>query len=274
MGAPGAGGRPRPRRHLRGGRHGNGLRQVPGVPRAGPQRSPGGLRGTERPGRHRALPRAHEGPGGRPAAGRGGDRRPAGQGGARGRLRRRHAVRGARVGPPVRDLRTHQPRHAPSGCPAEPFPVVLLPPAAPLRRDRRVPHLPGRLRLARRPGHTQTAACLRPLRRRSRLPPRLRDRRRPRRHRDPADGRARRRGHRGRLTARRGRLRPVGAPAHRAQRGARRPGAPHGDRRGRRPADGPGARRHPHGGLRALPAGGRADLRHRPGTPRRDRPCG
>ncbi|CAO0837572.1 hypothetical protein SMICM17S_05983 [Streptomyces microflavus] len=121
------------------------VRQVARLPRPRPQHPAERLRGSERPRGDRALPGPHQGPGRRPAAlgeGPGGaprQRRP-----ARG-LRRRHPGRGTRMGAPVRELRPDQPRHAAPRDPAVPPPLVLLPEGTALRRDRRVPHLPGRL---------------------------------------------------------------------------------------------------------------------------------
>ena len=169
-------------------------------------------------------------------------------------------------------VRPHQPRHAPPLAAARPRPLGVLPAALALRRRRRVPQLPRRLRRPRRPGAAPAAAGLRPLRRRPDLRARLGDRRRPGRHAAPA--------HRARRDARsaddaspRGEVALAlwEPPLHRTPARTARPYAgPR--RRDRRPAGRPGQRGRAHPGLRPVAARRRAggDDRGRPA--RRGRP--
>ncbi len=115
--------------------------QVVGIPHAGAQRPAGRTIG---PG---AVPRSDQGAGERPAP-RGScaqsDR------GARRYLRWRHACLRARLGSGSRDVRTDQSRHVESRCVALPPAVVGLPAGSSICRGRRVPWLPGRVRLPHR----------------------------------------------------------------------------------------------------------------------------
>ena len=176
------------------------------------------------------------------------------------------------MGTPVRQLRPDQPRHAAPRDSAVPPPLVLLPARPALRRHRRVPHLPRRLRLACRPGAAPAPPPLRPLRRRSGLPARLGHRGAARGGRGPSHRSSRPGGRRRRLAPRRNGLRPVGATADRAARREGRPRTPYGHRRDRRPPHRPDRPGRPLGRLRTLPARRRAHLRHRQGTTRRGGP--
>ncbi len=142
-----------------------------------------------------------------------------------GRRGRGHAHGGAGLGPLARQLPADHPGHAASDAAAPACPVErVLPPAA-LHRRGRVPHLPGRVRLARGPGAAQAAPDRRLPRRpgtgrpgigghRTDLPARLRHGQRARQLRVPADRAAGRGGDRERGAVRAGHLRPVGAAAH------------------------------------------------------------
>ena len=77
---------------------------------------------------------------------------------ARGRRRRRHPARGADLGPRARQLPAHHPGHAASFAAAAARPLGRLLPPPGLRDRGRVPHLPRRVRLARRPGAAPAAA--------------------------------------------------------------------------------------------------------------------
>ena len=161
---PGGGGRGGVRRPARRAGHRHRVGQVAGLPAAGADLG-ARPRGTARPARgHHALPRADQGAGPGPA-GRPGR---AGPGRARHHPRRRQRPRPARVGPGPRGLRAHQPRHAAPVAAAGARALALLPRPADLRRRRRVPPLPRRVRRARRPGAAAAAADLRGLRRRTR----------------------------------------------------------------------------------------------------------
>ena len=135
---------------------------------------------------------------------------------AGGHLRRRHARRGARLGPRARQLGAHQPRHAAPRDPAGARALGAVLPAAALRRDRRVPRLPRPVRLARGAGPAAAAAGVRVLRRRRRCSC-WRRRRWPTRQRSASRlvGAAGRGGHRRRLAARADDVRAVGAAADR-----------------------------------------------------------
>ena len=249
---PGAGRRAGARGPGRRGGHRHGVGQVAGLPAAGA----GGVR--RRPAGHRALPVADQGAGRRPAAG-GHRARAAGRAGDP--LRRRHPARRARLGAPARAggcsatrtccTASVLPRHEPLGA---------LPAAAALRGARRVPHLPGAVRVARRAAAAAAAAGLRAVRRRADARARLGDGRRPGRVRVPAD-RARGRGGRRRRLAVRGAHRgAVGAAAAgRAVGRERGTGAPVGGRGVGADARRPGDRGRPDAGVRAVPAGRRAD---------------
>ena len=176
------GGRARRRRH----RHRVG--QVAGLPAAGADRRPGRAGAAAGRGATALYLVPDQGAGPRPAA----------------RLRAL-AVLGLRVAthdgdtpPDERDwtrdharVRPHQPRHAAPLAAAGARALGPVPAGAALRRRRRVPPLPRRLRRARRPGAAPAAAGLRALRRRPDVRAGLGHRRRPRRPRRAAD-RARR----------------------------------------------------------------------------------
>ena len=126
--------------------------------------------------------------------------------------RRRLHAGGARVGPRPRELRLDQPRHAPPLPAAGARPLVAVLRLAALRRRRRVPPLPRRLRLPRRPDPASAAPGV----------PRcygadadvragLGDGRGARRVGRPADRARRDRGDRGRLAARAGWPSPSGS---------------------------------------------------------------
>ena len=170
---PGRRGRRRARRRPRHRRDRHGLGEVPGLPAPGALRDPrrarsaGGARGL------RALPRTHQGARPRPArrarvaAPRRTPRRP----------RRRQLARGARLDPRLRGVRPHQPRHAPPLAAAVAPPVGAAAGLAAVRRGRRVPPLPRRLRGARLPRAAPAAAGVRDVRRAPHLRARLGHRR-------------------------------------------------------------------------------------------------
>ena len=152
------GARPGPGRPLRRHRHGHGVGQVPLLP-AGHRRGghPAGAAG------HGADPVPHQGARPRPAAGAHRARPP--EGGGR-RLRRRRLARGAHLDPQAGQRRAHQPRDAARRSAAAPRAVGHVPRPAPLRGDRRAPHVPRHLRRPRRPAPPPAAAPRRPPRRR------------------------------------------------------------------------------------------------------------
>ncbi len=111
--------------------------------------------------RDRALPRAHQGA--RPGpAGRARRARPRRAGH---HPRRRQQPRAARLGARPRRVRPHQPRHAAPLAAARAPALGVVPRVAGLRRRRRVPPLPGRLRRPRLPRAAPAAAGLRVVRR-------------------------------------------------------------------------------------------------------------
>ena len=130
---------------------------------------------------------------------------------ARGDVRRRHPRRGAALGPRPRAVRPDQPRPAAPLAAARARALGAVPAGAALRRRRRVPRLPRRLRLAPGGGAAAAAPGRRAVRRLPHVRPRLRDRRAtpaatpgPRRP-------ARAGGHRGRVATGVDDLRAVGA---------------------------------------------------------------
>ena len=170
------------------------------------------------------------------------------------------------TGPAPRRRGADQPGHAHHVTAARSCPLVVVPAAAAVRRHRRVPRLPRRVRFARRTGAAAAAPGRGALRQRPGVHPRLGHRRPTRR-----------------TTARGCSALPVeevvddasprGA-ARRSRCGSRRcsellgehdaPGTPVGDRRGRRAARRPGRRRRPHARLRPLPARRRVSRARRP----------
>ena len=146
VGPSGRDGRLRAGRPARHHLHAGGLREVAGVPAARSHRDPGG--------RYRAVPRADPGPGRRPAAGDQRARR-AGHPGRRGG--RRHAHAGPGLGPLPRQLPADHPGHAAPDAASPARAVERVLPPAPLHHRGRVPHLPGSVRLPRRPGAAQAA---------------------------------------------------------------------------------------------------------------------
>lgn len=143
VGAPGRGGRARPRRPVCDHRHRHRVREIAGLPAAGRR---GDLRGRRgRPPRGDGpLPLADEGPRRRPAA-----RAPLPPSHARpGRhLRRRHPARRADVGPAARQLRADQPRHAAQVAPSRAYALVVVPPPPPVCGHRRGPRVSRRIRV-------------------------------------------------------------------------------------------------------------------------------
>ena len=189
----------------------------------GPHRRAGRAGGGRRPRRHRALPRADQGAGRRPGPGAARARRPGRTGR---RVRRRHPDGGARLGPPVRRVRPDQPRHAARRDPARARAVGAVPQVAAVRRDRRGARLPRGVRRARRPGDPPAAPHLRVVRQRAGLRARVGHDRRAGRDRRAPGRPAGRRGDRGRVAARRDRVRALGAAGGLGARRARRAAAP------------------------------------------------
>ncbi len=105
-------------------------------------------------------------------------------------VRRRLDPRGARLGAQPRELPAHQPRHAAPHDAAGARALGGVLGVAPLRRRRRVPPLPRRLRRARRADPPAAAAGRGALRRESDVRARVGDGGRAGRHREPADRRA------------------------------------------------------------------------------------
>ncbi len=152
--APGDGRRRGARRPARRAVDRHRVRQVAGLPAPGAHGDPVGA-GSPRAARRRgALPRADQGPGPGPA------RLPPGPGPRRAgdHPRRGQQSRAAGLGARLRRVPPDQPRHAApldaAGAPS--VGAVLVEP--PVRRRRRVPPLPRRLRGARRPGPAPVAA--------------------------------------------------------------------------------------------------------------------
>ncbi len=246
--SPGDGRGPRPGRPERDHLHRRGVGQVARLPATRAHLGAGG--------RHRALCHAHQGARGRPArvdplA------RPAR--GAGGHLRRRLDLRRAGLGAQPCQVPADHPGHAAPRAAARAQALVGVLQQAALRDHRRVPRLPGRLRLACGP----RAAPAPPGRSASRpagwpAAPGLRARLRHGRDAGclrPAAHRARRRGSdRGRLTARAACLRAVGAAADRCPRRGGRPAAPHGHRAGGGPARQAGQGERPDARLHQVPA--------------------
>ncbi len=152
----------------------HGVRQVARLPAAGPERGSRRTRPARTPRRRHALPRPDEGPGPRPAVVV-----------ARARpvdscldLRRRQQSRRARLGSRPRRVRADQPRHAAPLDPPRARALGRVPLLAALRRDRRVPLLPRRLRRARRPRAAPPAPGVRVVRRPPDVRARLRHHRR------------------------------------------------------------------------------------------------
>ena len=143
--------------------------------------------------------------------------------------------------------------------------LVEVPAVPPVRRRRRVPRLPRRVRVARRGGAAAAAAGRGALRRLADVRPRVGDRERPGHpcvtpHRDAGRGR-----HRGRLAPRRDDVRAVGAGD-----GGRPPAL--GDDRGRRDPRPARPRRSPGGGVRPQSRRGRGARDERPAAGRGGRP--
>ncbi len=225
--APGRRRRARQVRAQRDHRHRHRVRQVARLPAARADRGAGG--------RHRPVHLADQGPGRRPAAAGAvaGHTWRAGRGGGR-----RHPGRRAVLGPGPCRLPAHHAGHAAPHPAAAARPLGRLLPAAAVRDRRRVPRIPGRVRLARGARAAPAAAGRRASRRQRRRRPGLpaglgHDQRAG--PLCPAAHRARRRGgHRGRRAARPDDLLPVGAAADRAARRGGRAGPPDRHRGGRR----------------------------------------
>ena len=156
---PGTGGGARAGRAECDPRYSRRLRQVGRLPGGG---AVGGARR-----RHRALHRADQGARRRSAEG---GPRPRGARRPRHLLRRRRHDRGAGLGAVPRQLSADKPGHDPQRAAAEPPSLARLPPPSAGGDHRRVPRLPRRLRLARRPGAAQAPPRRGPPRR-SRQPP-------------------------------------------------------------------------------------------------------
>ena len=224
--SPGPGRGPRPGRPERDHLHRRGVRQVARLPAARPRR------GARR--RHCALRHADQGPR-RRSARVGPLARPARRAG--GHLRRRLDLRRADLGAQPRQVPADHPGHAAPGAAARAYPLVgVLQPAAP-GGDRRMPRLPGSVRLARGPRAAAAApggGAPRPAGRAAApgLRARLRHGRGAWRLRPAADRAGRRGGDRGRLAARAAGLRPVGTAADRGPRRDGRPAAPNRHRPG------------------------------------------
>ena len=266
--APGRGRRGGSRRPSRGDGHRHRLGQVAGLPAADPDSHPLDARPAAAAGRGDALPQPDQGPrpgpAGRPRVA--GPRRPVRH------PRRRQPPGAAGVDARPRRVRPDQPRHAPPLAASCSPPLVPLPGVAALRRGRRVPPLPRRVRRPRGAGAASVAARVRGVRRPPDVRARLGHRGRAGGSRPPADRPRRAPGRRRRLAARPGGHRAVGATVHVLRGRARRARASRGLVRDRRPARRPGRRGSADPRLHPVAARGRAGRADRGRAARRRRP--
>ncbi|EMD25583.1 hypothetical protein C791_4678 [Amycolatopsis azurea DSM 43854] len=179
---------------------------------------------------------------------------------AAGVVRRRHPAGGAGLGPRTRELGVHEPGHAASRDPLVALALVPVLPAALVRRGRRMPQLPRRLRLPRRAAVAQAAEGRGVLRRFAGLRSRVGDDRGPGGVRVEAHRAGMCPGHRGRFAARLPHGRVVGAPAAVGDFGRERgAGAAIGGRRGFPDPRRTGHRGRALAGVRPVPARRGAD---------------